>query len=1309
MTLFRGALDKLQREIDECQIADQFRLAKQIAQLRKKPASQSQTLAAIKKLQLNIERSKQCCLLRSKLIPGKLDINLVLPISEKSEEIASLIRNNPVVVIAGETGSGKTTQIPKICLQAGFGRKGLIGHTQPRRLAAISVANRISDELAVDLGEGVGYQIRFNDHTSSSTFLKLMTDGILLAEIQQDPFLNKYEVLIIDEAHERSLNIDFLLGFLKRLRRRRKNLKIIITSATIDVEKFSAHFDDAPVISVSCRTYPVETRYCPLEIDADDELLDDDRQINGIINAVEGIVSVDRKQQKFSGDILVFLSSEREIRETALKLRKQKIRDTEILPLYSRLRHSEQVKIFKPHKGRRVVLATNVAETSITVPGINYVIDTGFARISRYSVHNKIQRLPIEPISQASARQRQGRCGRTADGICIRLYAEEDFNSRPEYTDPEIKRTNLASVILRMLSLRLGKVEDFPFLDKPEQKAINDGVKLLVELNAIDQERHLTSVGRQMATFHIDPRYSRMLVTASSLSALAELLLITSAMCIQDPREIPADKRQQALQCLAQWAHPNSDFLSLVNLWNEYEVKRQELTQAKLRSFCNRNFLSFMRMREWREIHRQLLLNCQQLGFKINRKPASYEQVHLSIISGSLNQIAHLSDHRLYTGSRNKKFNLLPGSVLHGKQAKWIVSGELIETSQTFATQAAKIEPQWVEQMALHLVKRNYFEPHWSVKRQEVMAYEKIILYGLVLIERSLLSYSRIDPIVCRELFIREALAGFQLQTNFDFYDQNLALIQSLSKQEEKIRRPDLLLNERELIAFYAREVPEVICVGNDFNKWLKSELRSHPDLLRMKLSDITDPDALSQGQHAFPDSANLSSNQLSIDYVFEPGNEKDGATITVPVEMLGQLNQSDIDWAVPGLIEEKCVALLKSLPKALRKKFIPINGFAKQAVAGMNKADGSLMDSLLKQIHRLTALSLEHTDFKILDIPEHLSVKVSVLSATGEEVMVGSDLAVLRKALFGDGSGGSPVEVQTSFDHPVEMSGLTNWSFETLPKEVEIEHEFSLVRYPAIVDNGETVSIELFADPYEAEQQTRAGLIRLYMNRSVQQRNQIWKKFTRFEQDNSLKLSKIIGKLTEVTTSAVYRTAFDVEEQVPADRTSFERMLSEGKSALLTTADEYERVLKKIADKSYEISCCLEDLNSEHLTYLKDDIVNQLASLFAAEFISETSLTWLREYPRYLDGMKIRLERAPNVGAKDRSNTELVAQFWARYLKAKANSPAVVDKELAHYRWMIEEFRVSLFAQGLKTRIIVSEKRLEKQLEKLKTGKIAS
>jgi ATP-dependent helicase HrpA len=1298
-----SGLDKLQREIKDCQCIDQHRLTKQLTSLRKKSGSDPQTLSAVNKLRLNIDKSKQRCETRDKLIPLSLEYPSILPISEKSTEIANLIKANPVVVIAGETGSGKTTQIPKICLQAGFGRKGLIGHTQPRRLAAVSVANRISEELGVNLGEGVGYQIRFNDRTSSSTYLKLMTDGILLAEIQQDSFLSKYEVLIIDEAHERSLNIDFLLGFLKRLQRRRKDLRIIITSATIDVDKFSEHFEGAPIISVSGRTYPVETRYVPLEEVSDDALLEDDRQINGIINSVTEIMNEDKKHKKSSGDILVFLSSEREIRETALKLRKQKIPNTEILPLYSRLRQSEQIKIFKPHKGRRIVLATNVAETSITVPGINYVIDTGFARVSRYSVHNKIQRLPIEAISQASARQRQGRCGRTANGICIRLYSEEDFASRPLYTDPEIKRTNLASVILRMLSLRLGEVEDFPFLEKPEQKAINDGIKLLLELNAIDQERRLTAIGKQMASFHIDPRHSRMLVTASSHFALAELLLIASALCIQDPREIPAEKRQQALQSLAQWAHPESDFLSLVKLWNDYEVKRQELTQSKLRSFCNRNYLSFMRMKEWREIHRQLLLNCQQLGFKINRKPASYEQVHLSIISGSLNQIAQLSDHRLYVGSRNKKFNLLPGSVMHGKQAKWIVSGELIETSQTFASQAAKIEPQWVEQMALHLVKRNYFEPHWSVKRQEVMAYEKVILYGIVLIERALVSFSRIDPEICREIFVREALAGFQLKTTLAFYDKNLALIQELSKQEEKLRRPDLLLNERELVAFYAREVPENICKGNDFNNWVKSELGKHPNLLEMKLSDITDPNSMSQGKMDFPDSAAMRSNSLAIDYVFEPGSKNDGATIKVPVEMLSQLSQSDIDWAVPGLIEEKCVAVLKSLPKAKRKKFIPISAFAKQAVAGMNKADGPFLNALLKQIHRLTGLSMEPDDFRVFDIAEHLNVKVSVLGSADEEVIAGNDLAALKQEVFGDSNQLAAVDLQTSFNHPIEMSGLTDWSFDTLPGEVEIEGELSLLRYPAIVDNGETVSIELFADPYEAEHVTQKGLITLYSNRSIQQRNQIVKKFDRLEKNNSLKLSKLIGKVTDATTLAVFKTAFKVEESVPVDRESFERILLDGKSALLATADEYERVLSKIANKSHEVSMLLGHLKGDNFAYLKDDISGQLRNLFSTDFIELTGINWLREYPRYLDAMKARLEKVPNPGAKDRSNTELIALYWARYLNCQQGSSAAIEKDLQQLRWMIEEFRVSLFAQGLKTRMPVSGKRLDKQLVKLK------
>jgi len=908
-------------EIALCALTERHRLLRKLQDLEKRAAKGEKTGQAMEALAQAIVTSQERCRRRIRALPKQVSYPENLPVSASVADITALLQSEQVLIIAGDTGSGKTTQIPKICIEAGFGRYGLIGHTQPRRLAAVSVANRIAEELSSEPGAGVGYQVRFNDKVSEQTYLKLMTDGILLSEIQSDRYLNNYEVLIIDEAHERSLNIDFLLGFLKQLLPKRPDLKLIITSATIDVEKFSSHFNNAPIVSVSGRSYPVEVRYAPL-LASNDEQADDTDQLTAILQAITEIVQVDERRKQNSGDILVFLSGEREIRDTANFLRKQQLKDLEILPLYARLRQSEQIRIFQPHRGRRIVLSTNVAETSLTVPGINYVVDTGYARISRYSLQSKVQRLPIEAISQASANQRKGRCGRLADGVCIRLYSEQDFNSRPEFTDPEIRRTNLASVILRMKHLRLGDAEDFPFLEPPEQKAINEGNRLLAELNALTPSRALTDSGRKMAAMPVDPKLARMLIAADSHRCLREILIIVSALSSQDPREISHENRALARERQAEFNHPDSDFLVLVKLWDEYEKQRQTLTQSQLRKYCKQRFLSFMRMREWRDLHRQLLLSCQQLGMKLNREPADYAAAHQSIITGSLNQIACLDERKTYLGNRNRKFTLFASSVLAAKPPKWIVTGEQIETSGTFATMAAKIDPLWVERAALHLVKREYFEPHWSKKRQEVMAFEKVQLYGLVIVEKALVRFAPVDADAARELFIREGLAAGQVECKLPFLEKNRVFLADLAKQEDKLRRPDLIVSERDVGDFYAARIPEHVSSTRQLLEWYKKIAKSQPDQLIMTRENLLESDGLLERLNAYPDAASLYSNRLQIDYLFQPGNDRDGATLEIPLEVLNQISQADVDWAVPGMIKEKCTSSLKRLAQGAAQKF---------------------------------------------------------------------------------------------------------------------------------------------------------------------------------------------------------------------------------------------------------------------------------------------------------------------------------------------------------------------------------------------------
>lgn len=1307
-------LESLQQKLDTCQLVDVFRLRNTLAKIERGNLAEKNRIKAVDDLEAAIAKSQRACELRRAAIPATISYPENLPVSERSSEIAELLGKHQVLIVAGDTGSGKTTQLPKICLEAGFGVRGLIGHTQPRRLAALSVANRIADELNTEPGAGVGSQIRFKDNTSEQSFLKLMTDGILLAEIQQDKFLNKYEVLIIDEAHERSLNIDFLLGYLKQLLAKRKDLKLIVTSATIDVEKFSEHFDDAPIVAVSGRTYPVETRYAPLSV-TDSDQIDDDLQIDGIIKAVEEISKSDRRQGASSGDILVFLSSEREIRATATKLRKQRYRDVEILPLYGRLRYSEQVKIFKPGRGRKIVLATNVAETSITVPGINYVIDTGLARISRYSLQSKVQRLPIEAISQASANQRKGRCARMADGVCIRLYAQSDFDSRPEFTDPEIMRTNLASVILRMKHLKLGDIEKFPFLDAPEPKAINEGVKLLIELDALSHSRKLTDSGRKMAILPVDPRHARMLITASAQNCLRELLIIVSALGIQDPREISSDNRQHAMQQLAEFNHDDSDFLSLVNLWEDYEKKRQDLNQGQLRRHCKKYFLSYMRMREWREVHHQLLLSCQKLGLRMNREPGDYGAIHKSLISGSLNQIAKRLDGRNYRGNRNKTFSLFSTSVLASKGAKWIVTGEQIETSQTFATQAAKIQPEWIEEMALHLVKREYFEPHWSKKRQQVMVYEKVQLYGLVIIEKALLSYSKIDPKISRQLFIQEGLVGGEVSTNLKVYHKNRELLASLAKQEEKMRRPDLLVAERDVTAFYEKRIPDDVCSTRDLAAWVRKQGKAAESALQMTVDNLVNSDTALDAMQSFPDAAAVHKNNLRLDYVFEPGSDVDGATLEVPVEMVSQLQQADLDWAVPGNLAEKCTALIKGLPKARRKNFIPVNGFVAQACQQMSSADGDIIASLLSQIRNLKGLDLAREEFEQVVLPAHLNTKIRVLNEDGKELAFAGSIREAREQLqrqgflennensHGAGDVGHKLETDSGYNHPLEVTGVRDWDFDDLPEQVEIGEALRLIRFPALVDEGDSVGVCLYSDKYLAQQKHEQGLVKLFQLRSIQQHNQLKKKFARLADTLVLKAPFPLQQFASDAIWISYVSAFELDASLPRSRADFERVLNSGKSKILTLAEKIESLFIQVIDEHYEIGRALAGLRKGTLAYVAEDIEGQLGRLLYEGFLSETGLVWFTQYPRYLKAVSLRLTKVPHMGDKDQHNTELLSHYQLRYagLQSKAESKEQAD-DLRVLRWMLEEFRVSLFAQTLGTHVPVSEKRLAKQFDKL-------
>lgn len=1293
-------IEELLTQLPACQAGDQYRFRQRLSSLQKQRSDQASP-DKLRKLQKDMQRSQQFVLCREGAIPAQIEYPPELPFSAKAAELVELVRNNQVLVVAGDTGSGKTTQLPKICLEAGLGRKGLIGHTQPRRLAAASVANRVAEELGAELGRGVGYQVRFAEKVSPETYLKIMTDGILLAEIQQDRFLNRYEVLIIDEAHERSLNIDFLLGYLKQLLARRPELKLIITSATIDVEKFSQHFSNAPIVTVSGRTYPVDVRYAPLTDKAEGQFYSD-VITDGIVEAAQEIQRADRNQGSASGDILVFLATEREIRETAQALRKAKLAATEILPLYARLRQSEQAKIFKPHSGRRIVLSTNVAETSITVPGINYVIDTGFARISRYSLQSKIQRLPIEPVSQASANQRKGRCGRLADGICIRLYSESDFNSRSEFTDPEILRTNLASVILRMLHLRIGEVSSFPFIEPPETKAINDGFKLLEELNALDAKRQLTRSGRQMATLPVDPKLGRMLVAANALGCLTELLVIVSALSIQDPRELGGDNRQKAQESQLRFQHVDSDFLTLVQLWDDYEQRRQELTQAQLRKFCKQHHLSFMRMREWREVHRQLLLACQQLKFRLNREAASYEQVHKALITGALNQVACNYEGKTYLGTRNKKFVLLNSSALAGKRVRWIVTAGLIETAQTFASMAARIEPEWIEEMALHLVKRECFEPHWSKKRQQVMAYEKVALLGLTVIEKRPVAFKSYDPALARELFIKEALINDELQLQTKFLSRNRGFLAELAKQEEKLRRPDFFVSERDISRFYEQNLPEKVASTADLKSWLKKATASDLASLEMTEQKLF---AEKTGQHSeinYPDAAAINHNQLKIDYKFEPGDSRDGATIDVPILILPQLRQVDIDWAVPGILRDKCIALLKSLPKAWRKQLIPVSGFVDEVLPLMAANDGELLDALRDQIKLLKNIAIERKEFNEDSLPPHLRVKIRVVDNEGRELAFGERLADLQRQL-GVGNADLSAEADGSgFQHAIERDQLKDWDFDVLPDSIKIGDELVLIRFPALVDRGSSASIKLFAEPGRALAEHQNGLIRLYMLKTPQQKKFIKSQFDEFQRKHVLKYAPGMKNLVEDAVLACYAEAFSVRAATVRDRDAFARHYDKGRAQLADCANRLGKLLQNILDARMAVVGRLNALSDEGLAYAKADVREQINHLLNPGFLRNTPWEWLQQYPRYFEGIMKRLEKAPHLGPRDAQATAELQAYWRRYLEKSDLGHTKLASEIDLLRWMIEEYRVSLFAQSLGTKLPVSAKRLDKRFQKL-------
>lgn len=1236
------------------------------------------------------------------LMPG-------LPVTEHGEELVRAVRDNRVVIVCGETGSGKTTQLPKIAMMAGRGETGMIAHTQPRRIAASSVAKRIAEELKTNLGDVVGYKVRFTDKTHSGATIKLMTDGILLAETQTDPLLRAYDTVIIDEAHERSINIDFLLGYLKRLLTKRADLKVIVTSATIDAERFAHHFADAdgkpaPIFNISGRTYPVEIRWRPLD-DVDEA--DDRTMLEAIENAVSELEMAGR------GDILVFLPGEREIRETEEFLRKTRVGKVEILPLFARLSASDQEKVFKPAGLRRIVLATNVAETSITVPGIRYVVDTGLARVKRYSYRSKVDQLLIEPVSQAAANQRAGRCGRVAEGICIRLYDEEDFARRPAFTDPEIFRTNLAAVILRAKALKLGDIREFPFLQAPPPRAIADGISILQELRALTPEGELTKIGRELSRLPVDPKLARMLLAGSEFGSLSELLIICSGLSVQDPRERPLDQQEAADRAHKELADERSDFLSFVKLWRWYEkAKAEKESNRKFDAELHRRFLSARRMREWRDVYKQLDTIVEELGWRKNTAPATYEEVHRALLSGLLGNIGSKSaesDFRAppYLGARGIKFWLWPGSVRAKKSGRWIFAGEIVETSRLFARTLADVEPEWIEAAAGDLVRRHAGDPRWEKRRGEVVASERGTLYGLTLYKDRSVLYSRYDAVAAREVFIREGLVPGEIETRGAFLSHNLRLVREIRELEHKTRRPDVLVDDEQIFAFYDEKLPADVCGTISFEAWRKEAEKKDPRLLYLSKEELMRHDATNATQQYYPKTLEMAGVTMALTYHFEPGSPRDGITLTVPVYALNQIDPVRCEWLVPGMVKEKAQALLKSLPQKIRRHCVPIADYAKAFYARCGegqRTDRGFLTVLAEDIRETLSVPCTASDFKVEQLPPHLIMNFRVVDEHGRTLEMGRSLAQLRAELGGLAQDAFQSVAQADESVAKDLAeGVTDWTFGELPELMEISRRGqTLIGHPALVDQGNVCSIEVFDDPVEAARTHRKGLrklFRLVLREQVKYVERSLKDLGRVSMQAAVvpglsRLFESADTLSRGVVDAVLE-ATALVDPLPTDEESFKARKEDVRGRLTLVAGEVARLLTTIVTEATSLPMKLRRFTDA--PELVRDVEEQLDALFPPDFLLAAPLSQLMHYPRYLKAIHYRLDRYRDDPKRDAERQAALTALRVPYLRAVAARRGVPDPQLTDFRWLLEELRVSLYAQQLRTPMPVSVKRLER------------
>lgn len=1305
--------------------ADRFRLRNLLRAIRRDEEVGGPPDEKLEKLLKQLDDSNARREKRERLVP-RLEYDEALPVVARREEIAALIRDHQVVVVCGETGSGKSTQLPKICLEIGRGVTGMIGHTQPRRIAARSIASRLGEELRTSVGQKVGFKIRFTDVTGPQTLIKVMTDGVLLAESQHDRFLDQYDTLIIDEAHERSLNIDFLLGYIHRLLPKRPDLRLIITSATIDAARFAEHFKSdlgpAPIIEVSGRTYPVEVLYRPLFQEDGGEEIELER---GVADALHELCRLG------AGDVLVFLPTERDILTAAQKLRGREFagEKPEIVPLYARLSTAEQNRVFQPHSGRRIVLSTNVAESSLTVPGIRYVVDTGTARISRYSARTKLQRLPVEAISQASADQRKGRCGRVGPGVCIRLFSEDDYLGRERFTPPEIQRTNLAAVILQLLAFDLGPIDEFPFLDPPRAEAIRDGYKTLFELGAVDENRRLTPVGRQLARLPVDPRIGRMILEAHRENCLADVLIIASALEVQDPRDRPVDRQAEADVAHAQWAHPDSDFLGWLKLWDFVQELKAKTSRGQFRKAAKQNFLSELRLREWQDVHRQLLEMVEQSGLKPGkRRPSSshalrdaprraghtarsetatddpaYAAIHRSLLSGLLSSIANRGDTNEYTAAGGGKFLLWPGSGVAATKPKWLMAGEMVETARRYLRTVARIDPQWIEPLASHLVTRSYSEPHWDRRASGAMAYEKVSLLGLTIVAQRRVRYTSIDPRVSRHLLLQHALVEGDFETKAPFFRHNRQLIAAIEAKAAKARRREWIIDPQIVYDFYDARLPASVADGSSLDKWLKSAQQENRQVLQMTEEDLVGSRA-EASKDEFPDLLDLERMKLPLVYHFEPGAPQDGVTVTVPREGLAQLVQERLDWLVPGLVPDKVQALVKSLPKSVRRNLGPAPDVASQVAGKLPFAVGPFLPTVAAELSQLAGEPITPDQFDLERLPSYLQMKVRVIDHGGKTVVEGRDLATLREHL-GEQNTSAPPPTAT----PFHRDGLTRWDFGPLPPHIDSRRGgLSLLRYPALVDQGDTVGLRLLDTAADAERNTRLGALRLFVlaeNRELR---------TQARWLPGIEKIRLHAAPLETTRSIedqlvdlIAARAFYAVDSVPRDADAFEAQKLAGKRHILPAVQEVTRLVQSLFEAYHELRLTLETQTRKPNTwkYALDDVQDQLAALLNDGFLTTTSWQWLQHFPRYLRAMNLRLKKITSAVLRDRQLHEQAVRHWQAYKERQLahKKRFIDDPELDTYRWMIEELRVSLFAQELGTSQPTSPQRLDKQWAKVR------